>query len=26
VEYVDAGLADMSGPWAAICTPDHEEA
>jgi hypothetical protein len=26
VEYIDAGLADMSGPWAAICTPDHEEA
>lgn len=26
VEYVDAGLADMSGPWAAIGTPDHGEA
>jgi hypothetical protein len=26
VEYVDAGLADMSGPWAAIGTPDHEGA
>lgn len=26
VECLDAGLADMSGPWAAIGTPDHEEA
>jgi hypothetical protein len=26
VEYIDAGLADMSGPWAAIGTPDHEDA
>jgi hypothetical protein len=24
VECVDAELADMSGPWAAIGTPDHE--
>ena len=26
VECIDAGLADMSGPWAAIGTPDHEGA
>ena len=25
VECIDAGLADMSGPWAAIGTPDHED-
>jgi len=24
VECIDAELADMSGPWAAIGTPDHE--
>ena len=26
VECIDAGLADMSGSWAAIGTPDHEGA
>jgi hypothetical protein len=26
VECIDAGLADMSGPWAAIGKPDHGEA
>jgi hypothetical protein len=26
VECIDAGLADMSGAWAAIGTPDHEDA
>ena len=25
VECIDAGLADMSGPWAARGTPDHED-
>jgi hypothetical protein len=26
VECIDAELADMTGPWAAIGTPDHEDA
>jgi hypothetical protein len=26
VECIDAELADMTGPWAAVGTPDHEEA
>jgi hypothetical protein len=24
VECIDAGLADLTGPWAAIATPDHD--
>jgi hypothetical protein len=24
VEYLDAGLSDLTGPWAAIAKPDHE--
>ncbi len=25
VECIDAGLADVSGEWAAIARPDHED-